>query len=70
MSGSLVFILPVLGGYALASQYLLKNPLVLHRKKRLGFYCTHISHRGGKSQRGPSSLRASGGSTFLASSTR
>uniref|UniRef100_A0A674PLQ7 Glycerophosphodiester phosphodiesterase domain containing 3a n=1 Tax=Takifugu rubripes TaxID=31033 RepID=A0A674PLQ7_TAKRU len=49
MSSSLFFILPALGGYALVSHYLLKNPLVLHKKKRTGFYCTHISHRGGKS---------------------
>lgn len=52
MSSSLFFILPALGGYALVSRYLLKNPLVLHKKKRVGFYCTHISHRGGKSDRG------------------
>lgn len=52
MSSSLFFILPALGGYALLSQYLLKNPLVLHKKKRLGFHCTRISHRGGKSDRG------------------
>uniref|UniRef100_A0A3Q3GI04 Glycerophosphodiester phosphodiesterase domain containing 3a n=1 Tax=Labrus bergylta TaxID=56723 RepID=A0A3Q3GI04_9LABR len=48
MSSFLFFILPALGGYALTSVYLLKNPLVLHRRKRTAFYCTHISHRGGK----------------------
>lgn len=52
MSSSLFFIIPALGGYVLLSQYLLKNPLVLHKKKRLGFYCTRIAHRGGKSDRG------------------
>ncbi|XP_003964517.1 lysophospholipase D GDPD3a [Takifugu rubripes] len=51
MSSSLFFILPALGGYALVSHYLLKNPLVLHKKKRTGFYCTHISHRGGCGER-------------------
>lgn len=56
MSSSLFFLLPALGGYALVSQYLLKNPLVLHKKKRSGFYCTHISHRGGESK-GVSLLR-------------
>lgn len=47
MSVFLYFILPVVGGYALSSVYLLRNPHVLHRKKRTAFYCTHISHRGG-----------------------
>lgn len=63
MSSSLFFILPALGGYALVSQYLLKNPLVLHKKKRSGFYCTHISHRGGKSK-GVSPLWTGAGSTL------
>uniref|UniRef100_A0A3Q1G2K3 Glycerophosphodiester phosphodiesterase domain containing 3a n=1 Tax=Acanthochromis polyacanthus TaxID=80966 RepID=A0A3Q1G2K3_9TELE len=49
MSSFLYFILPALGGYTLTSLYLLKNPHILHRKKRTAFYCTHISHRGGKS---------------------
>lgn len=61
MSSSLFFILPALGGYALVSQYLLKNPLILHKKKRLGFYCTHISHRGGKSDRGAPLSPGTGG---------
>lgn len=63
MSSSLFFILPALGGYALVSQYLLKNPLVLHKKKRSGFFCTHISHRGGKSD-GVSPLLTGAGSTL------
>ncbi|XP_030262292.1 lysophospholipase D GDPD3a isoform X1 [Sparus aurata] len=46
MSSFLYFILPALGGYTLTSVYLLKNPLILHRRKRTAFYCTHISHRG------------------------
>lgn len=48
MSSFLYYILPALGGYTLTSLYLLKNPLVLHKKKCTAFYCTHISHRGGK----------------------
>lgn len=36
------------GFYILCSQYLLHNPLILHKKKRLGFYSRHISHRGGE----------------------
>lgn len=61
MSSSLFFILPALGGYALVSQYLLKNPLILHKKKRPGFYCTRISHRGGKSERGAPLWPGTGG---------
>lgn len=48
MSSFLYYILPALGGYTLTSLYLLKNPLVLHKKKCTAFYCRHISHRGGK----------------------
>lgn len=38
----------VVGCYILCSQYLLRNPLALHKKKRLAFYSRHISHRGGE----------------------
>lgn len=48
MISFLYFFLPVLGGYTLTSVYLLKNPQILHRKKRPAFYCKKISHRGGK----------------------
>ncbi|CAB1341363.1 unnamed protein product [Coregonus sp. 'balchen'] len=48
MASSLYFILPALGGYTLTSLYLLKNPQILHKKKRAAFHCTHISHRGGR----------------------
>ncbi|XP_020508887.1 lysophospholipase D GDPD3a [Labrus bergylta] len=58
MSSFLFFILPALGGYALTSVYLLKNPLVLHRRKRTAFYCTHISHRGGCGERIESTMDA------------
>ncbi|XP_023265766.1 lysophospholipase D GDPD3-like [Seriola lalandi dorsalis] len=51
MSNFLYFILPALGGYTLTSLYLLKNPHILHRRKRTAFYCTHISHRGGCGER-------------------
>ncbi|XP_056144192.1 lysophospholipase D GDPD3a [Lampris incognitus] len=50
-SSSLYFILPALGGYTLASLYLLKNPQILHRRKRTAFHCRHISHRGGCGER-------------------
>ncbi|XP_076609204.1 lysophospholipase D GDPD3a [Chaetodon auriga] len=58
MSSFLYFILPALGGYTLTSVYLLKNPLILHRRKRTAFYCTHISHRGGCGERIESTMGA------------
>ncbi|XP_037545480.1 lysophospholipase D GDPD3a [Nematolebias whitei] len=58
MSSFLYFALPVLGGYTLSSLYLLKNPHILHRKKRTAFYCTHISHRGGSGERIESTMEA------------
>ncbi|KAM7372197.1 hypothetical protein PAMP_009385 [Pampus punctatissimus] len=58
MSSFLYFILPALGGYTLTSLYLLKNPHILHRKKRTAFYCTHISHRGGCGERIESTMEA------------
>ncbi|XP_042249114.1 lysophospholipase D GDPD3a [Thunnus albacares] len=58
MSSFLYFVLPALGGYTLSSVYLLKNPHILHRKKRTAFYCTHISHRGGCGERIESTMEA------------
>lgn len=52
------FILPALGGYALTSLYLLKNPHVLHKKKRTAFYARHISHRGGCGEKIESTMEA------------
>lgn len=54
----LYFILPALGGYTLTSLYLLRNPHVLHRKKRTAFYARHISHRGGCGERIESTMDA------------
>ncbi|XP_064844911.1 lysophospholipase D GDPD3-like isoform X3 [Oncorhynchus masou masou] len=58
MASSLYFILPALGGYTLTSLYLLKNPQILHKKKRAAFHCTHISHRGGSGERIESTMEA------------
>ncbi|XP_041851776.1 lysophospholipase D GDPD3a [Melanotaenia boesemani] len=58
MSSFLYFVLPALGGYTLTSLYLLKNPHILHRKKRTALYCTHISHRGGSGERIESTIEA------------
>ncbi|CAG5897622.1 unnamed protein product [Menidia menidia] len=54
----LYFVLPALGGYTLTSLYLLKNPLILHKRKQPAFYCTHISHRGGCGERIESTMGA------------
>uniref|UniRef100_A0A672RVB1 Glycerophosphodiester phosphodiesterase domain-containing protein 3-like n=1 Tax=Sinocyclocheilus grahami TaxID=75366 RepID=A0A672RVB1_SINGR len=48
MASYLYYLLPAVGGYALTSLYFLKNPHILHKKKQTAFYCTHISHRGGR----------------------
>ncbi|KAG7459880.1 hypothetical protein MATL_G00215260 [Megalops atlanticus] len=58
MASYLYYLLPALGGYTLTSVYLLKNPHILHKKKCLAFYCTHISHRGGSGERIESTLEA------------
>uniref|UniRef100_A0A3B3DSG6 Glycerophosphodiester phosphodiesterase domain containing 3a n=1 Tax=Oryzias melastigma TaxID=30732 RepID=A0A3B3DSG6_ORYME len=58
MSCLLYVLLPVLGGYTFTSLYLLKNPHILHKKKRSAFYCTHISHRGGCGERIESTIEA------------
>ncbi|KAK2833697.1 hypothetical protein Q5P01_017586 [Channa striata] len=58
MSSFLYFVLPAVGGYALISTYLLKNPHVLHRRKRTAFYSRHISHRGGSGERIESTIEA------------
>ncbi|XP_041812905.1 lysophospholipase D GDPD3a [Chelmon rostratus] len=58
MSSFLYFILPALGGYTLTSLYLLKNPLILHRRKRTAFHSIHISHRGGCGERIESTMAA------------
>nr|XP_057906051.1 lysophospholipase D GDPD3a isoform X4 [Doryrhamphus excisus] len=58
MSGFWYLMVPALGGYAVASLYLLKKPQVLHRRKRTAFHCTHISHRGGCGERIESTMEA------------
>lgn len=58
MSSFLYFLLPALGGYTLTSVFLLKNPQILHKKKRTPFYCRHISHRGGCGERIESTMGA------------
>ncbi|KAL3856222.1 hypothetical protein ACJMK2_010999 [Sinanodonta woodiana] len=42
-----MMLVAVFGGYFLASAILFKYPTLLHKKKKLKFKPTHISHRGG-----------------------
>ncbi|KAM9844125.1 lysophospholipase D GDPD3a isoform 2-T2 [Aulostomus maculatus] len=58
MSSFLYFLLPALGGYILTSVYLLKNPRILHRRRRTAFNSRHISHRGGCGERIESTMEA------------
>ncbi|XP_053471877.1 lysophospholipase D GDPD3a [Ictalurus furcatus] len=58
MSSFMYYLLPAVGGYALASRYLLKNPHILHKEKQTAFHCTHISHRGGSGERIESTMEA------------
>ncbi|XP_062382694.1 lysophospholipase D GDPD3a [Sardina pilchardus] len=58
MSSSLYFLVPALGGYSVASYFLLKNPHILHARKHPAFTCTHISHRGGCGERIESTMEA------------
>ncbi|KAA0725448.1 Lysophospholipase D GDPD3 [Triplophysa tibetana] len=55
--GILVFLIAV-GVYVACSLYLLRNPLIIHRRKRLEFYCRHISHRGGSGEKIESTIEA------------
>ncbi|KAK3520183.1 hypothetical protein QTP70_017937 [Hemibagrus guttatus] len=58
MSSFVYYLLPAVGGYTIASLYLLKNPHILHKKKKPAFHCTHISHRGGSGERIESTMEA------------
>ena len=40
-------VLGSVGAYVITSLVFLKFPLLLHKKKKRHFYCSHISHRGG-----------------------
>ncbi|XP_060795419.1 lysophospholipase D GDPD1 [Neoarius graeffei] len=52
-----VFVVAV-GFYILCSLYLLRNPLILHKKKHLAFCSRHISHRGGAGERIENTMEA------------
>nr|XP_032823598.1 lysophospholipase D GDPD1-like [Petromyzon marinus] len=54
----LYVVVPLLVVYAVASIFLLKNPAVLHRKKKLHFHCRHISHRGGAGEKTENTIEA------------
>ncbi|XP_051522544.1 lysophospholipase D GDPD3-like [Myxocyprinus asiaticus] len=55
--GVLLFLMAV-GVYVVCSLYLLHNPYILHKKKHLGFYCKHISHRGGSGEKIENTIEA------------
>ncbi|XP_016102044.1 glycerophosphodiester phosphodiesterase domain-containing protein 3 [Sinocyclocheilus grahami] len=57
LSGILLLCLAV-GLYVVCSLYLLRNPWILHKKKRLEFYCRHISHRGGSGEKIENTMEA------------
>ncbi|XP_050980624.1 lysophospholipase D GDPD3 [Labeo rohita] len=57
LSGILLLCLAV-GVYVVCSLYLLHNPLILHKRKRLEFYCRHISHRGGSGEKIENTMEA------------
>lgn len=44
--------------YVVCSLFLLRYPLILHKRKRLEFYCRHISHRGGSGERIENTMEA------------
>ncbi|KAL7870067.1 hypothetical protein AOLI_G00140550 [Acnodon oligacanthus] len=53
-----VLCLLAFGLYVLCSLYLLLNPQILHKKKRLAFQCRHISHRGGAGEKIENTIEA------------
>uniref|UniRef100_A0A673GEA4 Glycerophosphodiester phosphodiesterase domain-containing protein 3-like n=1 Tax=Sinocyclocheilus rhinocerous TaxID=307959 RepID=A0A673GEA4_9TELE len=57
LSGILLLCLAV-GLYVVCSLYLLRNPRILHKRKRLEFYCRHISHRGGSGEKIENTMEA------------
>ncbi|XP_030630905.1 lysophospholipase D GDPD3 [Chanos chanos] len=44
--------------YISSSLFFLYNPNIIHKKKRLAFFCRHISHRGGAGERIENTLEA------------
>ncbi|XP_078233217.1 lysophospholipase D GDPD3 isoform X2 [Pogona vitticeps] len=54
----LLFGVPAIGIYALASHCLLKKPHLLHKPKRFPVRCRHVSHRGGSGERIENTLEA------------
>ncbi|XP_063077379.1 lysophospholipase D GDPD3a [Engraulis encrasicolus] len=58
MASSLYYLIPALGGYTVASYFLLKNPQLLHKPKHAAFHAKHISHRGGCGEKIESTMEA------------
>ncbi|XP_006012940.1 lysophospholipase D GDPD3a [Latimeria chalumnae] len=53
-----LYLLSAVGGYGAMSLYLLKNPQILHKKRRRVPHCRHISHRGGAGERIENTIEA------------
>ena len=43
-------VIALVAGFGCVSSMLLRNPTVLHKKKKLKFKCYHVSHRGGAAE--------------------
>ncbi|CAH8439287.1 unnamed protein product [Schistosoma turkestanicum] len=54
----LILIATVFAAYSITSYILLRNPEILHRKKRFPFDAAHISHRGGSGEQIENTLKA------------
>lgn len=46
------------GVYVVCSLFLLHNPCILHKRKKLQFHCRHISHRGGSGEKIENTMEA------------
>ncbi|XP_056102012.1 lysophospholipase D GDPD3 isoform X1 [Rhinichthys klamathensis goyatoka] len=57
LCGILLFCLAV-AVYVVCSLYLLHNPCILHKRKKLDFHCRHISHRGGSGEKIENTMEA------------
>jgi len=51
-------VLGSVGAYVITSLVFLKFPLLLHKKKKRHFYCSHISHRGGAAEQWENTMDA------------
>ncbi|KAK7134252.1 hypothetical protein R3I93_017611 [Phoxinus phoxinus] len=55
---SVILLLLCLPVYVACSLFLLHNPCLLHKRKKLNFHCRHISHRGGSGEKIENTMEA------------